>query len=790
MAFFGFPKVCFILLAASLGTQASALAESSGPADRVLRAATKRSEVFRRSPRIGKKFEADLSYIETENGWRTEPIFASQVKIASQAPILNLEDIEHHLHDVKCSAGSMKLHFVDTVSARDARHVCSDEHGGFIITSHYGCNEEGERAVYRVKDVELSKDEFSIELSVVEEKWKEAFSSYKIDFGHTEDSHLFRRHEDFYRARKRQAPTATSANLATITPAPVDIPGDTPDTKTAASFDLSFQTINSTFDPKAFLAPIQDVVAIPDLPVELGCNNCTTTGKLALTQGSFNIEIGDIDVLPSFIDGDEANILSFIKGGFVELAATDLGAHIDLFARPKVSGSFEVSLLSLPIAGFVIPGFGKAGVTFKASLQASYQITGGIELGYGFDILVPAKSTVRVDLSDLKSSGITGFDVPKLQPLPFKANVTDVEITLGLKFHPTVPVGFDFLDGKLKSDINVFMDLPSLQAKLSTKKNVDQNCNDLPGNSTSNSTNIIPGLNSNIGKLVLVEASVGVALGVGAEFNVPGLPANINNFQTTVNLFSTEFALPTACLAADQGYKSVTDIFGSSTVTSTTVAPWASITTIVHETSAPAYTPPPAYQTNSSSAAYAPPPAYQSSSSSAAYTPPPAYQTSSSSAAYTPPPPYQSSSSPAVYTPPPAYQTSSSSAVYTSPPEQTSGLFYEQPSSSCIATTVTVYACSSSSTSISTSTSTSEALLPPPASSAYTSVYIPFPITNSTTSIASSGTGAPSASLPPPAASQFTGAAAPMQTPAMEWRAMWQMGAVGLSFVEGVMVLL
>ena len=46
----------------------------------------------------------------------------------------------------------MMLHFVDASSAHDARIACHGGHGGMgglIITSHEGCNKDGERSVYR-----------------------------------------------------------------------------------------------------------------------------------------------------------------------------------------------------------------------------------------------------------------------------------------------------------------------------------------------------------------------------------------------------------------------------------------------------------------------------------------------------------------------------------------------------------------------------------------------------------------------------------------------------------------
>jgi hypothetical protein len=60
-----------------------------------------------------------------------------------------MEELEHHLEDVQCADGMIRMSFVDKSSARDAFHACHGENSALIVTSHQSCNEEGERAVYR-----------------------------------------------------------------------------------------------------------------------------------------------------------------------------------------------------------------------------------------------------------------------------------------------------------------------------------------------------------------------------------------------------------------------------------------------------------------------------------------------------------------------------------------------------------------------------------------------------------------------------------------------------------------
>lgn len=156
-----------ILVIASVGANAAAVIDDGVETHRVLRAATKKVDLYRRGVRITKRFETEMAYVDSmlsilkshihtstdnwaeENVWTDASTFASQVKVGSQKPVFNIEEHEHHLQGVECSEDAMKLHFVDASSARDARAACYGNNGGLIITSHSGCNEEGERSVYR-----------------------------------------------------------------------------------------------------------------------------------------------------------------------------------------------------------------------------------------------------------------------------------------------------------------------------------------------------------------------------------------------------------------------------------------------------------------------------------------------------------------------------------------------------------------------------------------------------------------------------------------------------------------
>ncbi|KAJ5055036.1 hypothetical protein J3E74DRAFT_228209 [Bipolaris maydis] len=540
-----------VVVVATLGNNVDAIAERGLEAkpQRVLRAATKRSDLYRRSVRITKKFETEMAYVENENAWSDASTFASQVKVSSQKPVFALEEHEHHLKSVKCGKDAMKLHFVDASSARDARAAYGED-GGLIITSHKSCNDEGEREVYRVTDVSFAEDGEALDLSVKKTTWRQAFDRMNVTFGHTTDDHIVRRHADFAMTRsKRQNRIAIPQNISE-------------DVNTAL-FDLSSEIVDKTFASKDFLEILGAVVPLPEdlpiaVPIEIGCKRCATTGQLALNQGAFNIDLSQIDLIPDIFQGgdDGKEIASVISGGFVELVATGVGARLDLFARPSANGAFEIALIQLPIAGFVIPGIGNAGAVFEPRIAFEFEVSGGLEVNYGLELNVPENSRLRVELTDLGSSSLVGFQDTTLTALPVTVNITDVDVTLGLAFKPTIPVGFDFL-GQLSAEVTATLDLPRLDAKLST--NIAENC--ASGDNATNpsapyansTTQLSPDL-IQLGPIALVEANVSISCDVSFNASIPILPPPFNSVGVARNIFKAEFPLVSECKSPETAF--------------------------------------------------------------------------------------------------------------------------------------------------------------------------------------------------------------------------------------------
>lgn len=66
MRFFDLPQPCVLLLIGYVSATAVASAHDEAHSDRILRAATRRADLYRRSMRIAPKFDAELAYIERE----------------------------------------------------------------------------------------------------------------------------------------------------------------------------------------------------------------------------------------------------------------------------------------------------------------------------------------------------------------------------------------------------------------------------------------------------------------------------------------------------------------------------------------------------------------------------------------------------------------------------------------------------------------------------------------------------------------------------------------------------
>lgn len=234
----------------------------------------------------------------------------------------------------------------------------------------------------RIDDVSFAKEGVALDLAVTESLWQDAFDNMDINFGHTRYDHIYRRHSNFLRARKKRQLDLQSW-----------IPRNASGNATDVKFDLTSEVLDKTFTAAEFLSGIESVVdlpMVPDLPIEIGCKNCSTRGQIVVTQGAIKIDTKQIDLVPDFLDGgdDGKSLTKILKGGYMDLAVKGLGARLEMFARPVSSGSYEIALFPLPVLGFTIPGIGQAGASFEPKISVDFEIDREIALNYGIDVTV------------------------------------------------------------------------------------------------------------------------------------------------------------------------------------------------------------------------------------------------------------------------------------------------------------------------------------------------------------------------------------------------------------------
>lgn len=88
-------------------------------------------------------------YLHEADDTFDESVFAASLSVKSREPLLVVEDLENELKDVVCSASQISL-FFNAPGGFDAVKEAFKLNGSFIVvTSHDGCNLDGERATYR-----------------------------------------------------------------------------------------------------------------------------------------------------------------------------------------------------------------------------------------------------------------------------------------------------------------------------------------------------------------------------------------------------------------------------------------------------------------------------------------------------------------------------------------------------------------------------------------------------------------------------------------------------------------
>ncbi|KAF7924960.1 uncharacterized protein EAE98_007048 [Botrytis deweyae] len=448
-------------------------------------------------------------------------------------PTVTLEDIELNIKNILCSKSTIIVEFPSANLLAEAEKEWKDLSEFLVISSHAGCNDQNARAPYLVSNVEYVLKSDTAILSVQRIEWIDAYDTMEVKFGMGKyDSSAIRIHSDL---RKRITSTVSVSSSETISfPS---APSATPTSDTSvhdighvvpAGFTLgSFSTSNDGTGGS----------------LSISCGNCSIEGSIELTQGVFNV---------SKSSHNTEKAVNFVEQGYFDLVVNALGAHIEIDSA--VAGTFTetftVELTRLTLPGFQIPDIAAIGPMWIPAIQGSIGVSRNLNFTYGFDVSVPDKSSIRLNIGNLTESTSSGFSDSAITALPLTATDPSISLTLSLALHSEILLGVDILSGKGSIAAGAFLDLPALSVTISELTSVDENCN--PAQSSSSSvkdldyfsslTNIVP------------QADIAIGLQAGIQLRIPDLNF-VENVGTTATLAGTSMLLPTHCMSFDGGKK-------------------------------------------------------------------------------------------------------------------------------------------------------------------------------------------------------------------------------------------
>ncbi|KIW87165.1 uncharacterized protein Z519_12276 [Cladophialophora bantiana CBS 173.52] len=472
-----------------------------------------------------------LIEIQGEDRHDQSPIFFSSVRFQSDRPVLVLEQMEDLLENVQCSNEDVTVVFHTPLAFHEARQEWSDLDNAYVVVAHTNCSEDKGRVTFQIQAIAFEEEYNAVILRTEKITWQEAFHDFHLRFGHTTEAYLPRnqpQHLIRRQASVETTPTSTSAPLALTATSLIPSDASTA-TATALSINLTHGAQDTWFPDTVHPTDAQ-------IPIKIGCKECSTSGTLTLAQGEWSV----LSPADWFGAEDLGNIIS---AGNVQLGIEGFVAHVEIQIEPSLKGDMSLPLFTIPVFGFTIPEFGSGGILVEPTLSLSWELSGGIEMSYGFELEIP-NLAVYLDFADPASSSVTGLDGISITDVPFQANISDIDLSLSLSLTPRITLGIEILDA-VSAEVGTSFDLPKATVAIT------QLATDSVNASCAQSSDA-PAYQAEFEHLFhnLTHVAVGVELGVGFDMTaeVDLLPKL--DFSSSWELATVPVAaLPTRCLA-------------------------------------------------------------------------------------------------------------------------------------------------------------------------------------------------------------------------------------------------
>ncbi|KAM5458613.1 hypothetical protein McanCB49686_002214 [Microsporum canis] len=517
--------------------------------------------------------EANLDFVDHAahlSARSNEPVLVTNLDLRSKYPTLSLEDLEDGLIDVTCFESGIKLTFSSPEYMEGVKRELAGTTEFVAISSHWGCNEDEERAPHMVTNVTVDKEENSITLSRKDVQWKEAFHTINVSFSHKRSNSVVRRSQrPANPIRRRSRTPGTSSSSTPTVPETVFPPVPTSE----ARFNNGSAKIDVSHKNKQLVPPELPGVSLLGLPegITLSCKECSINGALELSAGSFSM--GD--------DEDDSGLLSalaFINEGKVEIELSSLFARVELELALEAGQellNFTVPMPSVPLSPFAIPGVVLFGAIFTPQVSVAVTLSNPVNFTYGVDVSVPEDSGFSLNFGDLSNSTIKGLEYTTFTEIPFQSSKGVTDLTFSVSFSPEILFGVESPTGIIKGGAGVTFNVPQASVKVSQLHGVDERCEKVTKPpEIENDTDKHDFVDILIGDFVNIEPSFGFEVVPFVELQLK-LPRNEALHYQKLTATSTEFSLPTACLAFDEKvstYGAPTQVLATSTAEPTATA--------------------------------------------------------------------------------------------------------------------------------------------------------------------------------------------------------------------------
>ncbi|KAF2146959.1 uncharacterized protein K452DRAFT_304856 [Aplosporella prunicola CBS 121167] len=448
---------------------------------RELVAATKLSKLARRSNTVELASAFDLEYLEGGDFYGNSPLGAT-VHVESHKPVLLLEEIEHLLNIVECSSSTISMAFLTDHASVPLEKAFEQLKGGFVVSSHYGCNVAGARNVFRVESYDMSTDEGHVRLSVSRMSWENAFPNLSIKMSSTKEKIVHRPHENFRRQLTPASETSTSSSVSN----PIN-----PEETNKAYLSIGKELLETALE-------IPAVANIVPPPFTIECKDCTTNGTV------------DFEFFDFQKDCNLEGLLDCINGVNAAVKVEGFEAHVELSATLSREAEFEAPLSalnldhSLDLTTRKIKDLGSIELGWSPSIFLSYEMNGNITFTYGFKVKMSSALSINLGMKDQTEPNRIGLGKLNVETIPFQAEAKVDNITFSIALRSRLSASFTFESSftnqsSIGVSAGIQLDMPGLSTKVTSMQAVDANCQPLKdSNTNSDDRNLIEKILTNV----------------------------------------------------------------------------------------------------------------------------------------------------------------------------------------------------------------------------------------------------------------------------------------------------